>query len=668
MKDLIKESFEQNPDALAKLLATGDATLTHTQDKGKWGTEFPRLLMEVREELRSQQPTSVEGAEVAPEAGERMSIFEMRDQPLVYTTDQTNSLLDVQKMIDANKQAYYLLAGYAGTGKTTIAENIARYAMANGRPVIVLAPTNKAVKVLNDKLRASNVSTQASTIHRAVYGEPDPITGEWIPKANIKNAVVIVDESSMISKEVMQDLLNATTRNNIVIFMGDSFQLEPVGEDSGLFTGKVQEVTDKSELKEVRRQSLDSSILKIATLARTDNRAYVPSVSIENFKVASGRQEFINDFKAAIKNNENVAMIVATNKERMLMNNIARNEKFGPDKSILEEGETIISVANSIDFPNSEVFKINTLRDMEKHRLTFDFKDKTVSYDMYLTYFKDENNKIQLLMHFPELDRPSLYHAQILKAIRQSAPNLLEGLEGMGYIIATKKGYKLSPAVVIGTYGYSITAHKSQGSQWEKVFVNQDFVGSGWNGARWYYTAITRSSQDVEVLPTVNNTKISVDEINKKINQLSENEPVVVKTKPLFTIEKARQQKTFRNKPLEFVEKIPSQKETVVAMQNRDGKIFINEAGMRQKFEQKAWTKPAKQLDGSSATPLAEDQFKSFEEWFTFALIHEVKHDSIKKLEGETTGAYEDRINEAAIQDLEKNYKQAPEKEDPFTC
>jgi predicted NAD-dependent protein-ADP-ribosyltransferase YbiA (DUF1768 family) len=58
MKDLIKESFKQNPDALAKLRATGDATLTHTQDKTKWGTEFPKLLMEVRDELKSAQPSS----------------------------------------------------------------------------------------------------------------------------------------------------------------------------------------------------------------------------------------------------------------------------------------------------------------------------------------------------------------------------------------------------------------------------------------------------------------------------------------------------------------------------------------------------------------------------------------------------------------------------------
>jgi predicted NAD-dependent protein-ADP-ribosyltransferase YbiA (DUF1768 family) len=52
MLDILIDSFRQNPNALAKLLATGNAELTHTQDTGKWGKEFPRLLMEVREELR----------------------------------------------------------------------------------------------------------------------------------------------------------------------------------------------------------------------------------------------------------------------------------------------------------------------------------------------------------------------------------------------------------------------------------------------------------------------------------------------------------------------------------------------------------------------------------------------------------------------------------------
>ena len=58
MYKLIKESFQQNPDALQKLLATGDAVLTHNQEKSKWKTEFPRILMEVREELRETSSQS----------------------------------------------------------------------------------------------------------------------------------------------------------------------------------------------------------------------------------------------------------------------------------------------------------------------------------------------------------------------------------------------------------------------------------------------------------------------------------------------------------------------------------------------------------------------------------------------------------------------------------
>lgn len=58
MKALIKASFEQNPQAAQRLLDTGNATLTYTQDKSKWKTEFPRLLMEVRDELRKSQGTT----------------------------------------------------------------------------------------------------------------------------------------------------------------------------------------------------------------------------------------------------------------------------------------------------------------------------------------------------------------------------------------------------------------------------------------------------------------------------------------------------------------------------------------------------------------------------------------------------------------------------------
>lgn len=81
MKALIKESFEQNPQALQRLLSTGNATLTHTQDKGKWGKEFPKLLMEVRSELSTAiKPT---------------------DSSNVNTTNQQESRYNISHELDA---------------------------------------------------------------------------------------------------------------------------------------------------------------------------------------------------------------------------------------------------------------------------------------------------------------------------------------------------------------------------------------------------------------------------------------------------------------------------------------------------------------------------------------------------------------------------------------
>lgn len=69
MKMLLKNSFEQNPDALKQLLDTGNAELTHTQDKGKWGKEFPKLLMEVRSEL------GMESNSISPSTDARVQVF-----------------------------------------------------------------------------------------------------------------------------------------------------------------------------------------------------------------------------------------------------------------------------------------------------------------------------------------------------------------------------------------------------------------------------------------------------------------------------------------------------------------------------------------------------------------------------------------------------------------
>jgi hypothetical protein len=141
-------------------------------------------------------------------------------------------------------------------------------------------------------------------------------------------------------------------------------------------------------------------------------------------------------------------------------------------------------------------------------------------------------------------------------------------------------------------------------------------------------------------------------------------------TKNYTNLENLKSTNRFRGLRIEFVDKLSTSKNTPVAMRNSNGVIQIAEKDLLNKFNEKAWTKSAKQKDDSYSTPLASDEFKSFEEFLTFALIHEVKHETIKKSEDQTIGQYEDQINEAALVDLRNNYKQEKFDDvvDPFKC
>ena len=142
------------------------------------------------------------------------------------------------------------------------------------------------------------------------------------------------------------------------------------------------------------------------------------------------------------------------------------------------------------------------------------------------------------------------------------------------------------------------------------------------------------------------------------------------KSKSYTNFENIKSKGKFRGLPIELVDVIPTKKTTPVAMRNREGTILIDEKAFIQKFNDKAWTKPVKQSDDSFATPLALDEFQSIEEFLTFALIHETKHNTVKRVDGETEGQYEDRVNQAALQDLRYSYRKGESSSvvDPFKC
>ena len=84
-----------------------------------------------------------------------------------------------------------------------------------------------------------------------------------------------------------------------------------------------------------------------------------------------------------------------------------------------------------------------------------------------------------------------------------------------------------------------------------------------------------------------------------------------------------------------------------------EGVIYADPVQLQEKFNGKTWIKPALQKDGSKATALPENQFKTVEEFVVFALEHEFAHSHIFKQEGETIGQYEDRINQEALKQIQ---------------
>ena len=180
----------------------------------------------------------------------KKNIFETRTTQIEYTEGQKKALTKVDAFLSSGDN-FFLLAGYSGCGKTTIAENIANYKTAT-----LLAPTNAAVNRLREKI--ANKRLLFKTIHKQLFSKKDEF-GKFIQdRGLLARETYIVDECSMIDKYILEILIKeATTKKCKLIFMGDSFQLEPVGENPKIFLWEKSypeyfKIENKYELKSLR--------------------------------------------------------------------------------------------------------------------------------------------------------------------------------------------------------------------------------------------------------------------------------------------------------------------------------------------------------------------------------------------------------------------------------
>lgn len=123
-----------------------------------------------------------------------------------------------------------------------------------------------------------------------------------------------------------------------------------------------------------------------------------------------------------------------------------------------------------------------------------------------------------------------------------------------------------------------------------------------------------------------------------------------------ISIEDLQKNPTFEGMAIEFVKEIPTSKDKKVAASKIKGenKVLLVADLLFEKYQEKAWTKPATQKDGSKATPLDPNAFSNYNEFLTFVLLHEKAHDYILQDANEMTGPYEDRINDEAMRRLKE--------------
>lgn len=423
------------------------------------------------------------------------------------TEEQKTALLGIAEILDNtvdvdSKTQEILLSGYAGCGKSSIAINIIKYrkhlfdnktTILNG--CYVLAPTNKAVQVLRNKLKG--VDAELATTHLAIYGTPeiDPETGEykWSVQSEFNKKLIIVDEASMLSKEIVDDL-RLICKSCIIIYLGDNYQLEPVGKSNDLW-----HLPNKFQLTEVKR--VNNTILKLATEIRT-LRLNCFSQETEDIKIITEQKQFLQDFVSTFKEDSDSIILVATNQLRNDLNSYSR--KLLGRVEQLEIGEKLISIANSSANSNGDMIVVKNIQFLETLEISLQEYNNMVDLTIHLYMINGQPS-----IFIPSYNKPSLYHGQIQKAInieyilRYEVYQKSTFQNGIGVLDPRKLGKQVN----IFTYGYCCSTHKAQGSEFNNVFVYQDYCARTWNGSKWFYTAITRSKNKLFILP---NTKLQV--------------------------------------------------------------------------------------------------------------------------------------------------------------
>lgn len=413
MRDLLLESFSQNPEALNRLLSTGDVTLTHTQDKGKWGTEFPKILMEVRELLRNRSNIEPAITDTTKEFLDYANQFGFTDEAALLAKDLPKAVEEAKKveeeyvftfndgfkinlpfsLNDQQKSALYelekfiedygteiTLSGYAGTGKSTIIGIFSKWLdhrIGRGN-IVYTAPTHRANVITKQNNPNANVYTLSAlfgftpdTDIAMEQGSLDLRELEFRSKNQVKyepGQLIIIDEASMVQDGLYEYIQKIVAKDGVsVIYVGDSAQLRPVKSDhiSKVFTSDgVPQIT----LTKVERTG-DNPILKEATrLRRGEGLSYQTDINDKGQGVLYTSDDAIIDknLKQIVTSEEfnadplHFRVLTATNAAVSAYNSKIRSLRYGKFAKPFVKGDIIMGYSNKLRKPDGSYKLVNS--------------------------------------------------------------------------------------------------------------------------------------------------------------------------------------------------------------------------------------------------------------------------------------------------------------------
>lgn len=385
-------------------------------------------------------------------------------------------------------QQILLIDGYAGTGKTTL---IGLLAKDYKDQFTVISPTGKAAARARELTKC-----KASTVHGFIYiPKENPKTGvvtfEPKEKADLppELTTVIVDEASMISRPVMNDLSRFCTEMGLkIILIGDSFQLPPVStEDFSVFSQNFEKQAqygpvNKLTLTEIVRQAENSPIIRASQLIRQGK----VSEALKTIEVLNDAQ-VADKIQLYYKNRfDNPGVIVCwKNARRHVINAAVRNVLQLPsgmpaptDRLMVIQNHHEIGIMNGETFVPNELGLLKTrhIRDHLGKHYNLTFIEAKVESDL----FSDSMPMVYLCIE------------QIMGKLPE---NINHNLIRRGLSPLDKNG---TQGLLSCNFGYAMTVHKSQGSEWNEVIVvTTDVDFNLLNNKKALYTAVTRAKSKV---------------------------------------------------------------------------------------------------------------------------------------------------------------------------